>query len=298
MKIGAVSYLNTKPLIDTLVEGIGADDDLVLDLPSRLACRLGSNDLDIGLIPVIEFFRGPKTRGAESVELDLFKEKNAATSENPYRILSNAMIGCKGIVRSVRLFFRTEPSLVKTLAVDEGSKTSIALSKVLLSEIYGLRPETIPLPMTCDPDQIDADAVLVIGDRAMHPGKYRSFKSDWDLGQRWFEHTGLPFVFAMWVGRSNCNTAIWQERFEVARDEGIAKLSELSDRYAASYQLTHADCMDYLENNLRFKMDHEDLLGLKTFYTKAARLGLISQEVQPAWPELVEEVATAGETYQ
>ena len=297
MKIGAVSYLNTKPLIDTLVEGLGSDDHLVLDLPSRLACRLGSNDLDIGLIPVIEFFRGPKTRGAESVGLDLFKEKNAATSENPYRILSNAMIGCKGIVRSVRLFFRTEPSLVKTLAVDEGSKTSIALSKVLLSEIYGLRPETIPLPMTCDPDQVDADAVLVIGDRAMHPGKYRSFKSDWDLGQRWFEHTGLPFVFAMWVGRSECNTATWRERLEFARDEGIAKLPELSDRYASSYQLTHADCMDYLGNNLRFKMNHEDLLGLKTFYAKAARLGLISQDLQPAWPELVEEVATAGETY-
>jgi len=229
--------------------------------------------------------------------MNWFKDAEAEPFNNPYRILSNAMIGCKGIVRSVRLFFRTEPSLVKTLAVDEGSKTSIALSKVLLAEMYGLHPETIPLPMSCDPDQIGADAVLVIGDRAMHPGKYRTFKSDWDLGQRWFEHTGLPFVFAMWIGRSKCNTVAWRERLEGARDEGFAKLSELSDRYASSYQLTHADCMDYLGHNLRFKMDHEDLLGLKTFYTKAVRLGLISHDLEPAWPDLAEEITTAGETY-
>jgi chorismate dehydratase len=193
------------------------------------------------------------------------------------------------------------------MAVDEGSKTSIALSKVLLAEIYGLQPDTLPLPMACDPDQIEADAVLVIGDRAMHPSRYKSFTSDWDLGQKWFEHTGLPFVFAMWVGRSECSTECnkdcstgdcktgdWRYHFETARDEGVAKLSELCDRYASSYQLTHADCMEYLGSNLRFKMTREDLLGLKTFHAKAVRLGLVSQELKPVWPDIEEEVAVAS----
>jgi chorismate dehydratase len=296
MKIGAVSYLNTKPLIDTLGPRMGFGDTLELDLPSRLASRLSSGDLDVGLIPVIEFFRGPK-RENKAIE-----SGNVRTVEtSPYRILSNAIIGCKGIVRSVRLFFRTEPHLVRTMAVDEGSKTSIALSKVLLAEIYGLQPKTVPLPMTCDPDEIEADAVLVIGDRAMHPSRYKSFSSDWDLGQKWFEHTGLPFVFATWVGRADCgidcntecNTVDWRYRFETARDEGIAKLSELSDRYASSYQLTHADCMEYLGSNLRFKMTLEDLLGLKTFHAKAVRWGLVAQQLEPVWPD-IEEVAVAS----
>jgi chorismate dehydratase len=288
MKIGAVSYLNTKPLIDTLVERLGSEDTLVLDLPSRLASRLSSSDIDIGLIPVVEFFRGPEAR----TRIDGSESPRESDEVNPYQILSNAMIGCKGIVRSVRLFFRKDPSLVRTLAVDEGSKTSIALSKVLLAEIYGLHPNTIPLSMTCEPDQIDADAVLVIGDRAMHPKRYKSFKSDWDLGQKWFEHTGLPFVFAMWVGRAECNTEDWRCRFEVARDEGVAKLSKLCDRYASTYRLTHSDCMEYLGSNLRFKMTREDLLGLRTFHAKAVKLGLLTNELRPTWPE-IDEVAVA-----
>ncbi len=297
MIIGAVSYLNTKPLIDTLVTGIGSADDLVLDLPSKLAFRLANSDLDIALIPVVEFFRGPQGEQFCETSPNVMQAGQIKLAENPYRILSNAMIGCKGIVRSVRLFFRTEPHLVRTMAVDEGSKTSIALSKVLLAEIYGLQPETIPLPMSCDPDHIEADAVLVIGDRAMHPGRHKSFTSDWDLGQKWFEHTGLPFVFAMWVGRADyntdCNTGDWRYRFETARDEGVAKLSELSDRYASSYQLTHADCMEYLGSNLRFKMTSEDLLGLKTFHAKAVRWDLVAQELEPVWPD-IEEVAVAS----
>jgi chorismate dehydratase len=300
MKIGAVSYLNTKPLIDTLAAHLGNEDTLDLDLPSRLASRLSSNDLDIGLIPVVEFFRGPESR-VKVDELSRVRGIREIREFSDYHILSNAMIGCKGIVRSVRLFFRTEPNLVRTMAVDEGSKTSIALSKVLLAEIYGLQPDTSPLPMTCDPDQIDADAVLVIGDRAMHPSRYKSFTSDWDLGQKWFDHTGLPFVFAMWVGRAgcsterntDCNTADWRYRFETARDEGVAKLSELSDRYASNYQLTHADCMEYLGSNLRFKMTREDLLGLKTFHAKAVRWGLVAKELEPVWPD-IEEVAVAS----
>ncbi len=291
MKIGAVSYLNTKPLIDTLVARLGCEDTLELDLPSRLASRLASSDLDIGLIPVIEFFRGPEAETAADHRKHL-SERHEPAEANPYQILSNAMIGCKGIVRSVRLFFRTAPDLVRTLAVDEGSKTSIALSKVLLDEIYGLKPKTIPLPMACDPDQIESDAVLVIGDRAMHPSKYKSFMSDWDLGQKWFEHTGLPFVFAMWVCRAECNTEDWRIRFEVARDEGVAKLSELCDRYAPTYQLTHSDCMEYLGSNLRFKMTREDLLGLQAFHAKAVRLGLVSDDLQPVWPD-IQEVAVA-----
>jgi len=278
MKIGAVSYLNTKPLIASLSKTLGVEDELRLDLPSRLASQLANRELDIGLIPVVEFLRGPKFLA--------HSQRQPSDEANSYRILSDGMIGCKGIVRSVRLFFRTDPSQVKTLAIDEGSKTSEALSKILLADICNVHPKIIPLPISSNPDKTPGDAVLVIGDRAMHPQAFQSFQSDWDLGAKWFEHTGLPFVFAMWVGREDCETPIWKERFEVARDEGLASLPELCDRYASSYDLSHEQCMEYLGSNLRFKMTSEDLLGLKTFYNRAVDWGLVPSDLRPRWPTL------------
>jgi len=280
MKIGAVSYLNTKPLIASLSNLLSEGDELLLDLPSRLAFQLANRELDIGLIPVIEFLRGPES--LESCRTPVSR------GDVSYRIISNAMIGCEGIVRSVRLFFRTEPSQVKTLAIDEGSKTSVALSKILLADLYGVHPETILLPISADPDLVAGDAVLVIGDRAMHPKRFKTFLFDWDLGEKWFQHTGLPFVFAMWVGRSDSDNRLWAERFEEARDEGLARLSDLSRQYASSYQLSHAECMEYLGHNLRFEMTARDLQGLRAFYSRAVHWGLVPKDLLPVWPRLPE----------
>ena len=149
-RFGAVSYLNTKPLIFGLENSIGVRNNLSLELPSRLATNLASGAIDIGLIPVVEYFQHPE-----------------------FRIASDAVIGCRGPVWSVRIFFRCDPRNVKTLALDEGSRTSAALSKVLFHARYGFVPTTIPLLMTDDPIKSTADAVLVIGDRAMHPETYR-----------------------------------------------------------------------------------------------------------------------------
>src|SRR5689334_10050564 len=110
LKVGAVSYLNTKPL----VYGLPAETDdfeLVFDLPSRLADRLSRGELDVALIPSIEFFQNPA-----------------------YTIVSDACIGCRGPVFSVKLFSRVPVSEIKTLALDEGSRTSVALVQILLRE--------------------------------------------------------------------------------------------------------------------------------------------------------------------
>ncbi|MFM9024858.1 MAG: MqnA/MqnD/SBP family protein, partial [Planctomycetaceae bacterium] len=113
-RVGAVQYLNTRPLVHGLA---AAGVDVRYDLPSRLADRLAAGELDVALVPAIELF-----------------------GSAGHRIVSDACIGCRGPVMSVKLFFRTPPERVATLAVDEGSRTSVALARVLLAERHGIAP--------------------------------------------------------------------------------------------------------------------------------------------------------------
>ncbi len=254
VRIGAVSYLNTKPLIFGLEEALGERDRLSLALPSRLATELASGDIDIGLIPVFEYFQHPE-----------------------YKIVSDAVIACRGPVWSVRVFFRCEPCQVKTLALDEGSRTSAALSKVLFHQRFGYVPNTIPLKMTDEPMSALADAVLVIGDRAMHPESFRpAFRSDWDLGQAWFEETGLPFVFAMWVARnSSFAQEEWKLTLEHTRDLGLSHVRDIACSAAKKYQLTVEQCEDYLTHYIRFFLRADELAGLQEFRRRCDALSLL-----------------------
>lgn len=254
VRIGAVSYLNTKPLIFGLEEALGERDRLSLALPSRLATELASGDIDIGLIPVFEYFQHPE-----------------------YKIVSDAVIACRGPVWSVRVFFRCEPCQVKTLALDEGSRTSAALCKVLFHQRFGYVPNTIPLKMTDEPMSALADAVLVIGDRAMHPESFRpAFRSDWDLGQAWFEETGLPFVFAMWVARnSSFAQEEWKLTLERTRDLGLSHVRDIACSAAKKYQLTVEQCEDYLTHYIRFFLRADELAGLQEFRRRCDALSLL-----------------------
>jgi chorismate dehydratase len=261
LRIGAVSYLNTKPLIHGLRERLNGVGELSLNLPSRLADGLQTGSLDVALVPSIEFLRGIG-RG--------------------YRVVSNAAIACRGPVWSVRLLSRVPVAKIRRLALDEGSRTSATMVRILLSEQYGLRPETVPLLMEQDPDTVDADAVLTIGDRAMHPPA-DVYEEIWDLGQRWCDWTGLPFVFALWVARG-----VIPERdavcaaLEASRDEGVAKLPEIAAREAGPHGLTIPDLHRYFAQNLHFTLGPRELDGLELYRLKATRLGLLGANPMPS----------------
>ena len=175
LKIGAVRYLNTKPLVYRLSE-FAPQAEVLFDLPSRLADQLGTAELDIALIPSIEYFHG-----------------------TGYTVVSDACIACRGPVLSVKLFSRVPISEIERLALDESSRNSAALVRILLNERAGIRPRCESVADWSDNFRYeDADAVLLIGDRAIHspPGH---FTEVWDLGDEWRRWSGLPFVFAMWV---------------------------------------------------------------------------------------------------
>src|SRR5487761_52008 len=208
IRLGAVSYLNTKPLIYRLSE-LAPRAELVLDLPSRLADGLAPSGLDVALIPSIEYFRDPG-----------------------YAIVSDACIACRGPVMSVKLFSRVPLDEIRTLALDEGSRTSVALVRILLKERFALEPRLEPLPIGSSVSDSAADAVLVIGDRAMHsPGG--PFAAVWDLGDQWVQWAGLPFVFAMWVARPGVELGGLAELLSQARDLGLAHLDVLAETEAA-----------------------------------------------------------------
>ena len=249
IKIGAVTYLNTKPLVYRLGE-FAPNDDLRFDLPSRLADDLRSGRLDVALIPSIEYFH-----------------------QGDYSIVSDACIACRGPVLSVKLFSRVPIAQIRTLALDEGSRTSAALIRVLLKEQYDLEPTTEPLPIGASLEDTTADAVLLIGDRAIHspPGK---FAEVWDLGDQWRRWSGLPFVFAMWVARSGIDAHRLEQALADARDCGVANLEQIAIAEAAPLGLTVPQCLGYLRDNLHFYLGDEERRGLELFYRKAAEHGL------------------------
>jgi chorismate dehydratase len=254
-RVGAVAYLNTKPLIYGLEDRLKGFGSLQLELPSRLAAQMEQGELDVGLIPVVEYLR----------------------NRSCYRLISDAGIACQGPVWSVRVLFRVPPEEVKTLGTDEGSRTSVALSQVLLANRLGKLPELVPFPIGSMPKDCPADAVLVIGDRAMNPDRYRcDFYLDWDLGEQWYALTGLPFVFAMWVARSpTFDDPQMIQSLEASRDEGLVHVDEIIAKYAAGYGLSDQACREYLTQFLRFRIGDNELRGLGQFANRCEALGLL-----------------------
>jgi chorismate dehydratase len=249
VRVGAVNYLNTKPLIYGL-DRYAPQAEIVLDFPSRLADDLAAGRLDVALIPSIEFFHDPS-----------------------YTIISNACIACRGPVLSVKLFSRVPIESIRTLALDAGSRTSVALTRILLEERFDLRPQLQSLPVRDSLLDTEADAVLLIGDRAMHSPSGR-FEVVWDLGDQWCRWAELPFVFAMWVARSGTDLNVLEAAFGEARDAGLAHLDEIAEREAAPLGLTRPQCVSYLRDNLYFYLGPREQRGLELFYKKAAKLGL------------------------
>ena len=252
IRVGAVSYLNTKPLIESLEDRCG-DIELSLDLPSRLAAQLAKGELDVALIPSVETFR---------LEGSI--------------ILSDACIGCRGPVWSVKLISRQPFEEIKTLALDEGSRTSVGLAQVLLQKKYNLRPIVSTLPIDQDLSLSKADAILVIGDRAMHIDEDQ-FPFQWDLGEQWCRWTGLPFVFAMWVTLDRSPAPEIIEALGDARDHGVSLIEQIAEREAATYGLSVESCVQYLRSHLNFFIGEEERQALTLFQNYLYELNLIPE---------------------
>jgi chorismate dehydratase len=249
LRIGAVSYLNSKPLIHA-IDRDAADLEVLEDLPSRLADRLAAGELDVALVPSIEYLR-----------------------HSGYTIVSDACIASDGPVRSVKLYGRVPPARIRSLALDEGSRTSAALALILLQERFGVAPEIARLPIGTPVEETRADAAMLIGDRGMHPPQGH-FEFIWDLGQEWLAWTNLPFVFALWMARPGADLPRLDHVLRSARDRGLTQLDEIARQHALAVRLPECECLAYLRDHLQFHLGRRQRQGLQRFYELAAQHGL------------------------
>ncbi|MBX3443811.1 MAG: menaquinone biosynthesis protein [Planctomyces sp.] len=260
VRIGAVTYLNSKPLIEGLAD-FASEASLILDYPSRLADGLARGQLDVALVPSIESVADPD-----------------------YEIVSDACVAARGPVLSVKLYFRTAPARVRTLALDEGSRTSAALARLMLAERYGVHPQIEPLRLEQDTTATAADAVLLIGDRAIEPPA-ESFRHVWDLGEEWLAWTGLPFVFALWVTRRGSALGRAEAGLAAARDRGLRDIHDIARRESKLMRLPLETVDDYLRHRLHFTLGSAERSGLRLYLNLAAKLGLAPEGRQPRFRE-------------
>jgi chorismate dehydratase len=252
VRIGAVAYLNSKPLIEGLRDLL-PDAEITLDYPSRLADDLEAGQLDVALVPSIEVLR-----------------------HSSYEVISDACVATRGPVMSVKLYSRVPFGNIRSLALDEGSRTSAALARIMLEERFGVSPRLEPLPFGKSPVTTKTDAVLLIGDRAMRLPE-ESFAATWDLGEEWLRWSGLPFVFAVWATRGNADLGMVDEALGRARDQGVERAAEIARRESSHLGISEDCAFNYLTRNLHFRLGAAERSGFRLFAELSARLGLVPE---------------------
>ncbi len=248
LRLGVVSYLNAAPTVYGLEREEGFR--LVRDVPSRVADLLHAGEVDLGLIPSVEY------------------------AEGNYAIVPGVAIGSRGPVRSVNLFHRVPLDAVRRVALDISSRTSVALARILLRERLGRDPTYIASAPSVREMLAEADAALVIGDHAL----YFDLPMDrLDLGAEWTARTGLPFVFAFWAGRPGVVTPAGVARLQAALAAGLGALPAIASSYNGLGASRAAVNEAYLRDNIVFTLGEAEAAGLREFYRRAHAMGLIAR---------------------
>ena len=292
LRISAISYLNTAPLMWDFVHGnAGHDFDISYTLPSACARALEAGTADIGIIPAAAY---AQIRGL--------------------LVLPDVAIASRQPVRSILLVSRVPLEKVRTVALDTSSMTSVALTKVLFEKWLGGGRTFNAMEPDIDQMLAHHDAGLLIGDPALQINRSQYFTLD--LAEEWIRYTGKPFVFAFWAvrqdalqgdasrgeglsgdglcgdgrirpsaSRSDASAPVQDLAaiFQLSRDHGLepASLDHIACEWAPRLGLSEADVRSYLTENIYYYLDASCREGLQLFYRYAAEIGVL-----PATPEL------------
>lgn len=256
-RLSVVQYLNTVPVIWGMLHG-GQKGKFDLDFttPSRCADAVRAGTADAGIIPSIEVLR---IGGLSAV--------------------AGVSISALDRVRSVILISKRPIEEVRSVSLDTSSRTSAALTTILLRNFYGLQPDFTPAAP--DPAAMlqSADAALLIGDPALvfDPQVIEGGAGlrVYDLAAEWKKFTSLPFVFALWAGPASDAVARFSQDFRDSRDFGLAHLDDIAAEHAPRHGISPEDVKIYLSQNINYNLDEEQREGLRTFYRLAREEGLI-----------------------
>jgi chorismate dehydratase len=253
-RLAVIHYLNTLPLVWGMLHGNERDAfDLSFSTPAACAESLKRDEVDIGIIPVIEYQRIP----------DLL-------------VVPDIAIVSRERVRSLLIFSKCDIREAKTVALDTSSRTSVTVTKILFSEYYKTQPKFDD----CVPD-LDSmlryhDAALLIGDSAMRApqGNLRVY----DLAEQWHAFSGKPLVMAVWAVRRAVSDRVSAKTFFDSRAFGMAHLEDIIRSEATRSGWTEADIREYFTRDLDYSMTPDSLAGLKLYFELARKLGLIEQQ--------------------
>ena len=260
LTVAASTYLNSAPLIWSFLHGPRREQLKLIDaVPAQCAQLLREAAVDVALIPVIEYQRIPNIS-----------------------LIANVCVGSKTEVRSVLLVSKqAEIEQIESVALDESSRTSAALLKIIFREF--LRHEASWKSSTPDLHDMlrENDAALIIGDPAMTFAREGLYI--WDMAALWQKYTGLGFVFAMWAIRNDATDRAKYVDFAGARDEGVARIDEIVDYYLTRIPLSREELRFYLTDNIAFDLDDQMQNGLELYFQLAAKHELIDKPKEPVF---------------
>ncbi len=255
-RISASSYSNTAPLVWSFLYGQNHGKvEIILDnAPARSAELLAQDRVDAALVPVIAF-----------QQID------------GVRLIPDVCVGAHECVRSVCLVTRGEELQdVRSAALDTSSKTSVVLTKIIFREFLGFEPTWHDAAPDIDAMLTGSDAALIIGDPALRLSALSDQNSAlraFDLAEIWHQHTGLGFVFAMWMTKRETLDI----DFAAARDEGLAHTDDIAANYATEIGLSREEMKIYLTENISYSPDESMQRGMALYFELARKCGLLDK---------------------
>jgi chorismate dehydratase len=236
INVGAVSYLNTKPLLYGIERSdIIKEITLTSDYPARLAGKLQDGSIDIALLPVAAI---PGIPGAQ--------------------IVSDYGIATDGNVVSVAIFSNVPMEEITAVYLDYQSRTSVRLAQLLLEQFWMKKVTFLPATENYIADISGTTAGVIIGDRALQ--QLPNFKYNYDLSAAWKQFTGLDFIFAAWVTNKSLPHGFLQQ-FNAANGIGLAHIPEIINQNPFPWY----DLSIYYNTNIRYRLDESKIAGLSTF---------------------------------
>lgn len=259
VRLGAVGYLNARPMVFGLEQS--PLFTIRYDVPSECVRLLHAGDIDVGLVSSIEYLRG-----------------------DGYRIVPDLAITSRGPVLSVALYTSRPMRDVRSIVMDTSSRTAVALVRVLCARLFRIDPIITSSGPDLSAMLTQGDAALVIGDNALlwNPadvrlmpdvtGATRSVEKI-DLGDAWTRLTGLPFVWALWVGRADILGLHEVAALRAARDAGAAQPDAIATAFFQD-PAEQAVGARYLRDNIKYHLGPDERAGLETFYHYAGEIGI------------------------
>src|ERR1035441_3686686 len=259
LRISAISYLNTAPLMWDFEHGEAATDfDITYTIPSACARAVAGGVADIGIIPAAAYTTTP----------DL-------------AIIPNVAIAARRAVRSILLVSKIPIEQARTVALDTSSMTSVALTKILFAKWLGGARVYSAMTPNLDAMLATCEAALLIGDPALQVDRTRY--TTLDLAEEWIARTGKSFVFAFWAVRraalAGRNGAAVTKVFQQSRDHGLTSehLEAIAQEWASRLGLSLEVLRTYLMHNIHYYLDPPCLEGLALFYRLGAEIGVLPQ---------------------